>query len=156
MADLNRVELIGRVGKEPEIRTMANGGKLCNFSLATTETWKDKSSGEKKEQTQWHNISIFNEGIVGIIERYVKKGSRLFIEGALKTRKWTDQSGQDRYTTEIVLSGFNGKIILLDGRTGSSDSRSESSEPSRTATRTAREPAHHGSERNDLDDEIPF
>jgi single-strand DNA-binding protein len=113
---LNKVMLIGNVGKDPEVRSFANGGKVCSFSLATSENWKDKNSGERREKTDWHNISIFNENLVRIVEQYVKKGSKLYIEGSLQTRKWQDQSGADRYTTEVVLQNFNGTLVLLDGR----------------------------------------
>jgi single-strand DNA-binding protein len=113
---LNKVMLIGNVGKDPEVRSFANGGKVCSFSLATSESWKDKNSGERREKTDWHNISIFNENLVRIVEQYVKKGSKLYIEGSLQTRKWQDQSGADKYTTEVVLQNFNGTLVLLDGR----------------------------------------
>ncbi|WP_371395485.1 single-stranded DNA-binding protein [Fretibacter rubidus] len=113
---VNKVILIGNVGKDPEVRTFGNGGKVCNFSIATSESWKDKQTGERKEKTDWHNIAIFNEGLVGIVERYVKKGTKVYIEGALKTRKWQDRDGNDRYTTEVVLQGYNGNLTLLDSR----------------------------------------
>ena len=113
---VNKVILIGNVGKDPEVRTFGNGGKVCNFSIATSESWKDKQTGERKEKTDWHNVAVFNEGLVGIIERYVKKGSKVYVEGALKTRKWQDRDGNDRYTTEVVLQGFNGNLTLLDSR----------------------------------------
>ena len=113
---VNKVILIGNVGKDPEVRTFNNGGKVCNFSIATSESWKDKQTGERKEKTDWHNVAVFNEGLIGIIERYVKKGSKVYIEGALKTRKWQDRDGNDRYTTEVVLQGFNGNLTLLDSR----------------------------------------
>lgn len=113
---VNKVILIGNVGKDPEVRTFGNGGKVANFSIATSETWKDKQTGERKEKTDWHNIAIFNEGLVGIVERYVKKGTKVYIEGALKTRKWQDRDGNDKYTTEVVLQGYNGSLTLLDSR----------------------------------------
>lgn len=113
---VNKVILVGNVGKDPEVRSFNNGGKVCNFSLATSESWKDKQTGERKEKTDWHNIAIFNEGLVGIVERYVKKGSKVYIEGALKTRKWQDRDGNDKYTTEVVLQGYNGNLTLLDSR----------------------------------------
>lgn len=113
---VNKVILIGNVGKDPEVRSFNNGGKVCNFSIATSESWKDKQTGERKEKTDWHNVAVFNEGLVGIIERYVKKGSKVYVEGALKTRKWQDRDGNDRYTTEVVLQGFNGNLTLLDSR----------------------------------------
>ncbi len=113
---LNKVMLIGNLGKDPEVRSFQNGGKVCSFSLATSESWKDKTSGERREKTDWHNISIFNENLVRIAEQYLKKGSKVYLEGALQTRKWQDQSGNDRYTTEVVLQNFNGTMVLLDGR----------------------------------------
>ena len=115
---VNKVILIGNVGKDPEVRTFGNGGKVCNLTLATSETWKDKQTGERKEKTDWHNVAIFNEGLVGICERYVKKGSKIYIGGALKTRKWQDRDGNDRYTTEVVLQGYNGALTMLDSRNG--------------------------------------
>ena len=113
---VNKVILVGNVGNDPEIRTFGNGGKVANLSLATSENWRDKQSGEKKEKTEWHRIAVFNDGLVGVIERYVKKGSKLYIEGKLQTRKWTDNNGQDKYTTEIVLQGYGGTLTMLDGR----------------------------------------
>jgi len=113
---VNKVILVGNVGKDPEVRTFGNGGKVANFSIATSESWKDKQTGERKEKTDWHNIAIFNDGLVGIVERYVKKGTKLYIEGQLKTRKWTDRDGNDKYTTEVVLQGYNGNLTLLDSR----------------------------------------
>ena len=113
---VNKVILVGNVGNDPEIRTFGNGGKVANFSIATSEYWRDKQSGERKEKTEWHRVAVFNDGLVGVIERYVKKGSKLYIEGALQTRKWTDRDGNDKYTTEVVLQGFNGNLTMLDGR----------------------------------------
>lgn len=115
---VNKVILIGNVGKDPEIRTFGNGGKVANFSIATSESWKDKNSGERKEKTDWHNIAVFNDGLVGVIERYVKKGSKLYIEGKLQTRKWQDRDGNDKYTTEVVLQGYGGTLTMLDSRDG--------------------------------------
>ena len=115
---LNKVMLIGNLGKDPEVRTFANGGKVCNFSIATSESWKDRNSGERQEKTEWHNVAIFNEGLAGVAERYLKKGSKVYIEGQLQTRKWTDQNGQDRYTTEVVLRGPNSVMTMLDGAPG--------------------------------------
>ena len=113
---VNKVILVGNLGKDPESRTFANGGKVVSFSLATSESWKDRSSGERKEKTEWHNISIFSEGLARVAEQYLKKGSKVYIEGQLETRKWQDQSGNDRYTTDIVLRNFNSSMVLLDGR----------------------------------------
>jgi single-strand DNA-binding protein len=115
---LNKVMLIGNLGKDPEVRSFQNGGKVCNFSLATSENWKDKNTGERREKTDWHNVAIFNENLVRIAEQYLKKGSKVYIEGALQTRKWQDQSGADKYTTEVVLQNFNGTLVLLDRAEG--------------------------------------
>lgn len=112
---INKVTLIGHLGKDPEIRSMQNGGKVCNLSLATSESWKDKGSGERKTATEWHKIAIFNDNIVGFVERYLKKGAHVYIEGRLETRKWTNQAGQDHYSTEIVLRPYGGELIALDG-----------------------------------------
>jgi single-strand DNA-binding protein len=111
---VNKVILVGNLGKDPEVRTMQNGGKVCSFTLATSESWKDRNSGERQERTQWHQIAIFNENLAGIAERYLKKGSKVYVEGQLETRKWQDQSGNDRYTTEVVLRQFRGELTLLD------------------------------------------
>ena len=115
---VNKVILIGNVGKDPEIRTFGNGGKVANFSIATSEQWKDKQ-GQRQEKTEWHNIAVFSDGLVGVIERYVKKGSKLYIEGKLQTRKWQDRDGNDKYTTEVVLQGFNGTLTMLDSANSS-------------------------------------
>ena len=138
---LNKVTLIGLVGKDPAIRNMNNGKEMATFSLATSESWKDKQTGDKKESTQWHNIVIYNEGLVRVVKSYVKKGSKLYIEGALQTRKWQDNNGDDRYTTEVVLQGFNGSLIMLDGKSGGNGGGSQ--------------PVEYGEHPND-DDEIPF
>jgi single-strand DNA-binding protein len=114
MASLNKVMLIGNLGSDPEIRTLPAGGRVASFSLATSESWKDKASGEKKEKTEWHRIAVFSEPLVALCERYVKKGSKLYIEGRLETRKWQDQAGQERQTTEIVLRPYASEITLLD------------------------------------------
>jgi single-strand DNA-binding protein len=113
---VNKVIIIGNLGRDPEVRTFPNGGKVCNLRIATSETWKDKSTGERRERTEWHSVAIFNEGLVRIAEQYLRKGSKVYVEGQLQTRKWQDQSGQDRYSTEIVLQGFNGVLTMLDGR----------------------------------------
>lgn len=115
MASLNKVQLIGHLGADPEIRSFQSGDKVANLRVATSETWKDKNTGEKKEATEWHSVAIFGDGLVGIVERYTRKGSKVYLEGQLRTRKWQDQSGNDRYTTEIVLRPFAGSLILLDG-----------------------------------------
>ncbi len=116
---LNKVMLIGNLGADPEIRSFQNGGKVANLRIATSETWKDRQTGERKEKTEWHTVAIFSEGLVGVVERYLKKGSKVFVEGRLQTRKWQDQNGQDRYSTEIVIQGLGGTLTMLDGAGGS-------------------------------------
>ncbi len=113
---VNKVILVGNVGRDPETRSFSNGGKVCNFSLATSETWRDKQSGERRETTQWHNIAVFNENLIKVVENYVNKGSKLYIEGQLQTRKWQDRDGNDRYTTEVVLQRYRGELVLMDSR----------------------------------------
>ena len=120
---LNKVMLIGNLGADPEIRSFQNGGKVCNLRIATSEQWKDRNTGERQERTEWHNVAVFSEGLVNVCERYLRKGSKVFIEGQLRTRKWQDQSGNDRYTTEVVLQGFNGTLTMLDGAQGGGGSR---------------------------------
>ena len=115
---VNKVILVGNLGNDPEIRTFGNGGKVANFSLATSESWRDRQSGEKREKTEWHRVAVFGEGLVGVIERYVKKGSKLYIEGKLQTRKWQDRDGNDKYTTEIVLQGPGTTLTMLDSAGG--------------------------------------
>jgi single-strand DNA-binding protein len=122
MAGVNKVILVGRLGRDPEVRSFQNGGKVVNLRLATSETWKDKQSGERKEKTEWHSVAIFNENLGRIAEQYLKKGSNVYIEGQLETRKYQDQSGQDRYSTEVVLRQFRGELTLLDSRGGSGPS----------------------------------
>ena len=113
---LNKVMLIGNLGADPEVRSFQNGGKVCNLRIATSETWKDRNSGERQEKTEWHSVAIFSEGLINVCENYLRKGSKVFVEGQLQTRKWQDQSGNDRYSTEIVLRGFGGTLTMLDGR----------------------------------------
>ena len=115
---VNKVILVGNLGRDPESRSFQNGGKVVNLRIATSESWKDKNSGEKKEKTEWHSVSIFNEGLANVAERFLRKGSKVYIEGALQTRKWQDAQGQDKYSTEIVLQGFNGVLTMLDGAPG--------------------------------------
>lgn len=114
-SSVNRAIIIGNVGKQPELRTMQDGKKVANFSIATSETWKDKSSGEKKEKTEWHRIVVFGN-LAEIVEKYVHKGSKVYVSGSIQTRKWTDKDGAEKYTTEIVLQGFNSELVLLDGK----------------------------------------
>ncbi|MFT7596662.1 MAG: single-strand DNA-binding protein [Paracoccaceae bacterium] len=113
---VNKVIIIGNLGRDPEVRTFQNGGKVCNLRIATSETWKDRATGERREKTEWHSVAVFSEGLVRVCEQYLRKGSKVYIEGKLQTRKWQDQSGQDRYSTEIALQGFDGTLVMLDGR----------------------------------------
>ncbi|MGI8942990.1 MAG: single-stranded DNA-binding protein [Qipengyuania sp.] len=115
---LNKVMLIGNLGQDPEVRSFPNGGKVCNLRIATSEQWKDRNTGERQERTEWHTVSIFSEGLISVCENYLKKGSKVFVEGKLQTRKWQDQNGQDRYSTEVVLRGFDGTLTMLDSRQG--------------------------------------
>jgi len=129
---VNKVILLGNLGRDPEVRTFQNGGKVCNLRIATSETWKDKTSGERKERTEWHSVAIFQEGLVRVAEQYLRKGSKVYLEGQLQTRKWQDQSGADRYSTEIVLQGFDAKLVMLDGPSGDSggyDQRGQGGQP---------------------------
>lgn len=115
---VNKVILVGNLGRDPEVRTFQNGGKVVNLRIATSDSWKDRNSGERREKTEWHSVAIFNEGLANIAERYLRKGSKVYVEGALQTRKWQDQNGQDRYSTEVVLQGFNCSLTMLDGPGG--------------------------------------
>ncbi|MFV0335684.1 MAG: single-stranded DNA-binding protein [Tropicimonas sp.] len=115
---VNKVILVGNLGRDPEVRTFQNGGKVCNLRIATSENWKDRNTGERRERTEWHSVAIFNEGLARIAEQYLRKGTKVYIEGQLETRKWQDQSGQDRYTTEVVLRAFRGEMTILDSRGG--------------------------------------
>lgn len=122
---VNKVILVGNVGRDPEIRRTQDGRPIANISLATSDTWRDKSSGERRERTEWHRVVVFSEPLCRVVEQYVRKGSKLYIEGQLQTRKWTDQSGQEKYSTEVVLQGFNGSLTMLDGRSGASSGMQE-------------------------------
>jgi single-strand DNA-binding protein len=153
---VNKVILIGNLGRDPEIRTFQNGGRVANFSIATSESWKDKQSGERKERTEWHRISVLNENLVGVVERYVKKGSKVYIEGQLETRKY-EKDGREVYTTEVVLRPFRGELTLLDRREGSGSGANDYEEPQQMAASGGGFPASGGSApRNTMDDEIPF
>lgn len=117
---VNKVIIVGNLGADPEVKSFQNGGRICNLRIATSEDWKDRTTGEKKERTEWHSVVLQSDGLVGVAERFLKKGSKVYIEGQLRTRKWQDQSGNDRYTTEISVSGFDGKLVMLDGARGGS------------------------------------
>jgi single-strand DNA-binding protein len=167
---VNKVILIGNLGRDPEVRSFQNGGKVVNLRIATSETWRDKASGERKERTEWHSVAIFNENVAKIAEQYLKKGSKVYIEGQLETRKWQDQSGQDRYSTEVVLRPYTGQLTLLDGREGGGggggygdDRGGGYSDPGYGDDRGGGASSGGGSARggssraaSDLDDEIPF
>ena len=146
---LNKVQIIGRLGADPEIKQMVNGKNVARLSVATSQSWKDKSSGERKEKTEWHRVVIFNEGLVNIVQQYLKKGANVYLEGQLSTRKWRDEkSGQDKYSTEIVLQGYNSSLTMLGGKNSpnNNESSQESSLPNDQMSQ----------DNSDLDDEIPF
>jgi single-strand DNA-binding protein len=159
---VNKVILVGNLGRDPEIRSTQDGTRVANLSLATSESWRDKNSGERRERTEWHRVVVFNDRLVEVCERYLKKGSKIYIEGALQTRKWTDQSGQEKYTTEVVLQKFRGELTMLDGRGGGGAGTAESEDAgggfsdsgSSGPGRMGRAPAGAGG--GDLDDDIPF
>ena len=160
---VNKVILLGNVGKDPEIRSLQNGGRVCNLSIATSESWKDKNSGERKEKTEWHRVVIFNDNLVTVAEKYLRKGSKVYVEGALETRKWTDQQGQEKFSTEVVIKQFRGELTLLDSKKdGQAGDTGDYSPPASTGS-----PSHYGTaapQRSQspssgpvaLDDEIPF
>ena len=172
---VNKVILVGNLGRDPEVRSFQNGGKVVNLRIATSETWRDKATGERKERTEWHSVAIFNENIAKIAEQYLRKGSKVYVEGQLETRKWQDQSGADRYSTEVVLRPYTGSLTLLDGREGGGggggderggggggypedrgygDERGGSG--GGNAPRSGGGSGGGGGGRSDLDDEIPF
>ncbi len=128
MASVNKVILVGNLGADPETKSFQNGGKVANLRIATSESWKDKNTGERKEKSEWHTVAIFSEGLVSVAEKYLRKGSKVYIEGKLATRKWQDQSGNDRYSTEIVLQGFDAKLVMLDGPKGGNSDQDRSEE----------------------------
>jgi single-strand DNA-binding protein len=158
---VNKVILVGNLGADPEVRRLQDGRPVVNLRLATSDSWRDKASGERREKTEWHRVVIFNENLCRIAEQYLKKGSKVYLEGALQTRKWQDQSGQDRYSTEIVLQGFRGELTLLDragaGAGGSDTADQDAGEfGSSGPTRRVAAAAGAGAGRGDMDDEIPF
>ncbi|MGO4917410.1 single-stranded DNA-binding protein [Pseudogemmobacter sp. W21_MBD1_M6] len=166
---VNKVIIVGNLGRDPEVRTFQNGGKVCNLRIATSESWKDRQTGERKERTEWHSVAIFSEPLAKIAEQYLKKGSKVYIEGQLETRKWQDASGQDKYSTEVVLRPYRGELTLLDGRdSGGSrggggdggympDDRSYDSGPSSgSGGGYGGGSGGGGAPSNDIDDDIPF
>ena len=166
---VNKVILIGNLGRDPEVRSFQNGGKVCNLRIATSETWKDKNTGERREKTEWHSVAVFQEGLARIAEQYLRKGSKVYIEGQLQTRKWQDQSGQDKYSTEVVLQGYGGTLTMLDGRDGGGGGASSGGEfDGGSGYDSGHDSGYSGSgggapqggispaPSRDLDDEIPF
>lgn len=155
---VNKVIIIGNLGRDPEVRSFQNGGKVCNLRIATSETWKDRNSGERREKTEWHSIAIFQEGLVRIAEQYLKKGSKVYIEGKLQTRKWQNQQGQDQYSTEVVLQGFDGTLTMLDGREGGGNNGGGPSGGGGYGGGSSGSGGGSGGGggTQDLDDEIPF
>ncbi len=163
---VNKVILVGNLGKDPEIRTTQGGEKIVNFTMATSETWNDRASGERKERTEWHRVVVFNDRIADVVEKYVKKGAKVYVEGALQTRKWTDQAGQEKYTTEVVIGKFKGELTMLDTRGSGGGEDGGGYQPRERAATPARQPTRAGAggggpqwdapKGGDLDDEIPF
>ena len=159
---VNKVILVGNLGKDPEIRRTQDGRPIANLSVATSETWRDKATGERKEKTEWHRVVIFNEGLCKIAEQYLKKGAKVYVEGQLQTRKWTDQSGAEKYTTEVVLQGFNSNLTMLDGRGGgggsfgSEDQGGDFGTSGPLSAPPRRVAAAGGGRNSDMDDDIPF
>lgn len=147
MSDLNQCTFTGRLGADPEIRRNQEGKPIANLRLAVSDAWRDRNSGERKEKTEWISITVFSEGLCKLVEQYLRKGSKVLIQGSWKTRKWTDQSGQDRYSTECVLQGFDAKLVMLDGPSGEAKGKPQQRDP---------EPDMYGNNPDDLDDSIPF
>jgi len=143
---VNKVILVGNLGRDPEVRSTQDGTKIASFSIATSETWKDKQTGERKDRTEWHRIAVFNERLTEVVEKYLRKGSKVYIEGSLQTRKWTDTNNVERYTTEVVISRFRGELTMLDTRGSTNDTHAESDAGAATL------PSHF----DDLNDEVPF
>jgi single-strand DNA-binding protein len=150
---VNKVIIVGNLGRDPESKSFQNGGKVVNLRIATSETWKDKNSGEKKERTEWHSVAIFNEGLANVAERFLRKGSKVYIEGQLQTRKWQDQQGADRYSTEIVLQGFSSVLTMLDGPGGAEGGRETGRAPADSGRGGG---GIQGGGFGDLDDDVPF
>jgi single-strand DNA-binding protein len=158
---VNKVILVGNLGRDPEIRSMQDGSRVANLSLATSESWRDKNSGERREKTEWHRVAIFNDRLVEVVEKYLRKGSKIYVEGQLQTRKWSDAQGQERYSTEVVLQRFRGELTMLDGRSGEPGGQSGGDEdygaaPARGGAAGAAAGGGRAPQGGDLDDEIPF
>jgi single-strand DNA-binding protein len=156
MAGVNKVILLGNLGQDPEVRSAKNGNKIVNLSIATSESWNDKNSGERKTKTEWHRVVIFNENIAKIAEQYLKKGSKVYLEGSIQTRKWTDQQGVEKYSTEIILQGFQAQLVLLDGKEGGGNRPPPADDPSEYGRESSRPSSGGSSSGGGLDDDIPF
>jgi len=154
VGSVNKVILLGNLGRDPEVRSMQSGSKMASFSIATSKRWKDRTTQEQKEKTSWHNVVVFGDGLVDIVEKYVKKGSKIYIEGELQTRKWQDQDGNDKYTTEVILQGFNSNLTLLDSRNNSQSSENKIDDSSNINQEQNIESSSNDS--SDGDDDIPF
>ena len=154
VGSVNKVILLGNLGRDPEIRSMQSGAKMASFSIATSKRWKDRNTQEQKENTSWHNIVVFGDGLVDIVEKYVKKGAKIYVEGELQTRKWQDKDGNDRYTTEIILQGYNSNLTLLDSRNNSQQINSDQIDQSNSKDETSIET--QSSDSGDIDEDIPF
>ena len=152
---VNKVILVGNLGKDPEVKSFQNGGKICNFSIATSEDWKDRTTGEKKERTEWHSVVLQSDGLVSVAERFLRKGSKVYIEGQLRTRKWQDASGNDRYSTEVVVGGFDGKLVMLDGPQGAGNERAAGNAGNSSQTNQQAGSQSYAGDA-DLDDDVPF
>lgn len=155
---VNKVILVGNLGADPEVRKFQNGGSVCNLRVATSENWKDRNTGERREKTEWHSVAIFSEGLVRVAEQYLRKGSKVYLEGQLETRKWQDQNGNDRYTTEVVLRNFNSSMVMLDGRSGGGQSfeRSNDRMGGGLSDQGPSSGGSSGRQSYELDDDIPF
>ena len=153
---VNKVILLGNLGRDPEIRSTQSGSKMATFSMATSKRWRDKSTQEQRDKTSWHNIVVFGEGLVDIVEKYVKKGSKIYVEGELQTRKWQDQDGNDRYSTEVVLQGFNSNLTLLDSRNAGNNIEDQSINTDQTTSSSENPTSSKISDSSESDDDIPF
>ena len=153
---VNKVILLGNLGRDPEIRSMQSGSKMATFSIATSKRWRDKNTQEQRDKTSWHNIVVFGDGLVDIVEKYVKKGSKIYVEGELQTRKWQDQDGNDRYTTEVVLQGYNSNLTLLDSRNANNNIEDQSINTDETVSNSENSTGSKNSDSSESDDDIPF
>ena len=153
---VNKVILLGNLGRDPEIRSMQSGSKMATFSMATSKRWRDKNTQEQRDKTSWHNIVVFGDGLVDIVEKYVKKGSKIYVEGELQTRKWQDQDGNDRYTTEVVLQGYNSNLTLLDSRNANNNTEDQAINTDQTASNFENPISSKNSDSSESDDDIPF